>query len=120
MQEKMVYLKTKNGQYPMIFTLNVMESIQDKFGSLDQWKNLIFVSDNEERTEPDIKALLFGLTEMINEGIDIENEELPSPRHFIDKRKTGRIITELGMQEVNTKLGESIIASTKNDEAKNE
>ena len=37
-----------------MFTLNVMEAIQEKYGSIETWSNLI-----QRDGEPDIKALKF-------------------------------------------------------------
>ena len=42
MKEKITYLETSNGiKYPLIFTLNVMEEIQDEYESLEKWMDLI-------------------------------------------------------------------------------
>lgn len=69
MLDKITYLETKTEKYPMAFTLNVMEALQEKYGNLNKWANL---AQNSE--EPDIKALKFFMTEAINEGIEIEND----------------------------------------------
>ena len=115
MKDKITYLETSNGtKYPLIFTLNVMEAIQDKYGSLDKWMELI------KEGEPNIKALKFGLGEMLNEGIEIENETAETKRDLLDSKKVGRIITELGMSSVAGKIGENVVASTKTDAPKNE
>jgi len=63
-----------DNKYSLIFNLNVMESIQAKYGSVQKWGKLI---DNKNG-EPNAKALIFDFTEMINEAIDIENDELGS------------------------------------------
>ena len=70
MIDKINYLETKTEKYPLVFSLNVMEAIQDKYGSIDKWSSLI-----QKNGEPDIKALKFFMTEAINEGIEIENEK---------------------------------------------
>jgi hypothetical protein len=67
--EKINYLETKTEKYPMAFTLNVMEALQEKYGNLNEWTNLAQKSE-----EPDIKSLKFFMTEAINEGIEIEND----------------------------------------------
>ena len=71
MLDKINYLETTEEKFSMAFTLNVMESIQEKYGTIEAWSNLI-----QRDGEPDIKALKFFMTESINEGIDIENEKL--------------------------------------------
>lgn len=70
MIDKVNYLETKTEKYPLVFTLNVMESIQEKYGTIEAWSNLI-----QREGEPDIKALKFFITEAINEGLEIENEK---------------------------------------------
>ena len=115
MKDKITYLEMSNGtKYPLIFTLNVMESIQDKYGSLDKWMELI------KEGEPNIKALKFGLGEMLNEGLEIENETAETKRELLESKQVGRIITELGMSAVAGKIGENVVVSTKTDAAKNE
>ena len=70
MIDKVNYLETKTEKYPLVFSLNVMEAIQDKYESIEKWSSLI-----QKNGEPDIKALKFFMTEAINEGIEIENEK---------------------------------------------
>jgi len=116
MKDKITYLEMTDGtKYPLIFTLNVMEEIQDEYGSLDKWMELV------KADEPNIKALKYGLGSMLNEGIEIENETAKTKRELLDQKKVGRIITDLGMAQVAGKIGENVIASTKTDDApKNE
>ena len=66
-------------KYTLVFNLNVMETIQAKYGSVQKWWRLT----DRKNGEPNEKALIFGFTEMINEAIDMENEENNSdkPRH---------------------------------------
>lgn len=47
-----------------------MESIREKYGTIEAWSNLI-----QRDGEPDIKALKFFITEAINEGLEIEAEK---------------------------------------------
>ena len=72
MENSMKYLETSKAKFPFTYTLNVMEAIQEKYGSLQAWSDLI---ESKTNPEPDIKALIFFFTEAINEGIEIENEE---------------------------------------------
>lgn len=102
-----------NGKtYSLYFDLNVMQSIQKKYGTLEKWGSL---TDKTE-SEIDIDALLFGLTEMINEGIDIENEQNGTNNKFLTQKQVGRIITELGIENVTEKLNQTVIESTKGEE----
>ena len=70
MIDKINYLETETEKFPLVFTLNVMESIQEKYGTIEAWSNLIQCDG-----EPDIKALKFFITEAINEGLEIEAEK---------------------------------------------
>lgn len=108
-----------NGEtYKLVFNLNVMEIIQDKYGSIDKWAEL---TDGTGK-EPNIEAVIFGITEMINEGIDIDNENATAPeqvRRFLTKKRVGRILTDIGVQEVTQVMNDTVVASTKGEE-KNE
>ena len=135
--------------YPIVFNLNVMEAIQQQYGSLDSWGDLTdgeayakreFLQKNPKKTEfdwmtlsdkekenykgePDAKAVIFGFTEMINEGLDIENEELiakgEEPRKELTLRQVGRLITEYGLANATKTLNKTVVESTKVEE-KNE
>ena len=107
MIDKVNYLETKTEKYPLVFSLNVMEAIQDKYGSIDKWSSLI-----QKNGEPDIKALKFFMTEAINEGIEIENEKNNEKRKSVTSKQVGRILTEVGLSntanKIMTKISESI------------
>ena len=78
------------------------------------------MTDRKDR-EPNIGALKFGITEMINEGIDIENENLENKREFLTPKQVGRLITEIGIAQMTNKVQETVIESTKDkdEEEKN-
>lgn len=103
-------------EYPIAFTLNVMEEIQYKFGSMEAWGKAL----SPENGEPNIKDLKWTFTQFINEGIDIENEEKEEQRPFITEKQTGRIITSLGMSQVSKVIFNTTRESTNTGEAKNE
>lgn len=107
------YLKTKNETFPFTYSLNVMEAIQNEFGSLNEWSDMVEPKDG---SEPKIKALLFFFKEAINEGIDIENENSDQPRKFVNERKVGRIITELGVKTVLEQLKGTVIDAGSNND----
>lgn len=110
------HFKCSDIEYPLAFTMNVLEKIQDKYESYERWVDM---TEGKER-EVNIGALKFGITEMINEGIDIENENLETKREFLTTKQVGRIITELGMKKLTDKVQETVIESTKsNEEEKN-
>mgnify|MGYP007122084643 CR=1 FL=1 len=103
-------LDYKGKTYKLIFNLNVMESIQMEYGTLEHWGEL---TDGTEKGEPDAKAVIFGFTEMINEGIDIDNEENGTNTPPLTLKQVGRIITEVGLGDATKKLNETVVESTK-------
>lgn len=108
-ESEIKYIETKKGEkFPYLFSLNVLSAVQNKYGSLNEWKELIEPADG---SEPKIDALIFFFTEAINEGIDIENEEHNQSRELLTSRKVGRIITELGLEEASKKLKEAVVDS---------
>lgn len=98
--------------YPLIFNLNVMETIQEEFGSIEKWGALT----DGKSGEVNVKALKFGLTEMINEGIDIENEENGENRPLLTTKQVGRLITKMGVEKTAEKLNTAIVEGTKSEE----
>lgn len=116
MIDKFNYLETKTEKYPLVFSLNVMEAIQDKYGSIDKWSSLI-----QKNGEPDIKALKFFMTEAINEGIEIENEKNNEKRKSVTSKQVGRILTEVGLSDTANKIMTTISESIQTDDtSKNE
>ena len=131
--------------YPFVFNLNVMELIQKEYGSLDAWGDLTdgeayalreFLSKNpqcdeydwaelpaEEKVrykgEPDAHAVIYGFTEMINEGIDMENEkrcaEGLEPLREVTQRQVGRLLTKYGLAKATQKMNQTVIESTQVD-----
>ena len=144
MIDKITYLETDSERFPLAFTLNVMESIQNEYGTLSEWSELI-----RNKKEPNIKALKFFITEAINEGIEIENGSqyaAPSGRYrcadeqentqrianeneqgdnvfdreirrkFVTMKEAGRIITEIGLKKVANTITKMITESMPHDE----
>lgn len=101
--------------YPLVFNLNVMEKIQEEYGSIDKWGKLT----DGTQSEPNAKAIIFGFREMINEAIDIENENLKEPKEFLSLKQVGRLITKAGLENSAKKLNEAVINSTKEEHPKN-
>ena len=100
-----------NQKYSIVFNLNVMEELQFKYGSLQEWLNKIGAKSLDKI---DITALKYGLMLMFNEGIDIENDNLPKEekRPFLTEKQVGRMITD----ELITKFNETIDESVKIDD----
>ena len=106
---------TCNGkEYKTVFNLNVMEKIQDEYKTVDNWAAR---TDGQHTEEVDIKALIFGITEMINEAIDIDNEDNGTNEPFLTHKQVGRIITEIGFAKAAEKMNELVIESVKDDTA---
>ena len=116
MKNTVVYIETDKRKYPLVFNLNVMEEIQEQYGSLDEWGKI--TSGNGE---PQVKDLKNGIMAMINEAIDIENEENGTNEPMLTAKQVGRIMTEVGIVTIVQKIREITVASTKSeDEGKNE
>lgn len=113
MKEKLIYLETSKGKYPMSFNLNVMEEIQEQYGSMEAWGDIV---GRKDKSEPKVKDLKNGLMIMINEGIDIENETKTEKAPFLSPKQVGRILTELGFSEIYNKIKEITVASAKSGE----
>ena len=105
----------KDKDYKLVFNLNVMEKIQDEYKTLDKWGELT----DGKKGEVNIKALVFGITEMINEGIDIDNEDNGTNNPFVTHKQVGRILTEIGIEKAAQNMNKLVVESTK-DDSKNE
>lgn len=109
-------IEYKGQEYTLYFNLNVMEQIQEEYGSVDKWGSL--TDGTENAGEPNAKAVIFGFAAMLNEGIDIENEEHSGK----DKKKpftlkqVGRMITEIGLLKATQQLNQTVIESTQSTE----
>ena len=104
-------IQYKDKEYNLVFNLNVMERIQEEYGSIEEWGNLTGANG-----EPNAKAVIFGFTEMLNEGIDIDNEENGTDIKPLTLKQVGRMITEIGFENATEKLSETVVESTKSGE----
>ena len=119
MQNKLTYIKTKDRDYPIVFNINVMEEIQEVYGSVSAWGRMV---ENAEGGEPKVKDLKIGLMLMINEGIDIENEMTGKNEPMLSAKQVGRLIGDVGFQVITDVMKKITIASTHtgDNEGKNE
>ena len=99
-------------EYSLVFNLNVMEEIQEEYGTLEKWGNLTDGTSGE----PNAKAVIFGFTQMINEGIDIHNDRNGTNEKTLTKKQVGRLITEYGLINATKKMNDTVIQSTKSNE----
>lgn len=113
MKELFTEIEYKGEKYTLAFNLNVMEEIQAEYGSLDKWGTKC----EPKKGEPDIKAVKFGFTAMLNEGIDMYNSENPTAtKPFFTQKQVGRIMSEFGMAETKAALNDAVVKSTQSAE----
>lgn len=112
MRDAMQTIEYRGKTYKLAFDLNVMEAIQSGYGSIEAWGRL---TEPEDGSEPNIRALVFGVTEMINEGIDISNDENGTDEKWLTHKQVARILTEVGLESVAEKMQKSVIDSTEDD-----
>lgn len=128
MQDVAGSITWKDREYRIVFNLNVMEAIQAEYGSLDAWGELtdgtrqrrddngeLMVDENGNPivSEVDAKAVIFGFTQMLNEGIDIDNDENGTDTPFLTHRQVGRMITDIGLNNAAGAMNETVIESSK-------
>ncbi|BED92977.1 hypothetical protein FACS189465_2230 [Clostridia bacterium] len=106
MIDKMTHLEVGSEKYPLAFTINVMEAIQEQYGTIEDWSKLV-----QNAKEPNLKAVKFFMLEAINEGIDIENEKSGKTRKPINSKQVGRILTDYGIANTVKKLRGTITNS---------
>ena len=97
--------------YPFIYSINVMATLQKKYGSIQAWADVVEPKPKKkgEKVEPDLDALIFFFTEAFNEGIEVENESKNENRSLLTSRQVGRLVTKLGLANANEKLKEAVI-----------
>ena len=115
MKDYKVTFALEGKEYPAIFNLNVMEQIQDEYGTVDKWG----AETDSKNGEPNAKAIIFGFWSMINEAIDIENDEKGENRPFLTKKQVGRLISSAGIVKSAETLNNAIVEATKVEEQKN-
>lgn len=113
MRETSKTITYKGKEYKIVFNLNVAEAIQAEYGTLDKWGEL---TDGGEAGEVDIKALIFGCREMINEGIEINNDDNGTNEPLLTHKQVGRLITEVGLGSVTETVNDLVVDSTASEE----
>ena len=112
-----------NGKnYKIVFNLNVLEAIQEKYGSVEAWGDLTDGKRKDENGkkiegEIDLSALIFGFTEALNEGIDIDNETRSEKEPFLTRKQVARMITAIGQETATEELNDLVIDSIKDKDA---
>ena len=114
MKEVSKTINYKGRDYKLVFNLNVMEVIQEEYKTVNAWGELT----DGKSGEVDVKALKFGFAAMLNEGIDIDNEDNGTNTPFLTLKQVGRMLTDLGANQVTEDMNEVVIESIKSDEKK--
>ena len=99
-------------EYPIALNLTVMEAIQDEYKSVEKWGELTDGSTGE----PNAKAVIFGFMQMINEGLDIQNEKNGTNEKMLTKKQVGRLITEYGLVNAANVMNGAVVDSTQSAE----
>ena len=95
MIDKLGKLELGDVSYPLAFNLNILESIQETYGTIDEWQELITGGDGM----PNIKCLKWSFVQFINEAIDIENDTLDKKRAFVTEKQVGRMLSQIGFDK---------------------
>lgn len=114
MKNNEICIEYKGQKYEIVFDINVIETLQIKYGSFNKWSELI--QPTKKDVECNIEALKFGFCEALNEGIDIANEDREDKLAPLTLKQVGRIITDIGLKNVNSKIQEAVIESAKSEE----
>lgn len=108
MIDKITHISVGDKQYPMAFSLNVIEQIQEQYGSINVWMKVFDAKDVK------IADVIQTFEFILNEGIDIENEEKGEKRAFLSHKQVGRLLTQLGLQNATEQIKNLFIDSTNN------
>ena len=78
LEKQLKYIELDGKKYPYKCTMNVIEKLQDKYGSIQAFEmNLKFRNQNPEaedlKLEIGIEPMCYALTEMVREGLEIED-----------------------------------------------
>ena len=103
-------IQYKGNEYKAVFNLNVMEELQEAYGSVEAWANLT------SGGEPNAKAVIFGFTAMLNEGIDIANEDNGTSVPHLTLKQVGRMLTEYGLGQATEVMQDTVIRSVQSAE----
>ena len=112
MKEVTSKINYKGNEYKLVFNLNVMEEIQDEYKTLENWGSLT----DGKSGEVNVKALVFGITAMINEGIEINNEDNGKNEPPLSHKNVARIISEIGLNKAAQDMNDLVVESAGSDE----
>ena len=113
MIDKLIHFEVGDKKYPLAFNLNVIEMIQEEYEDLNEWQEYLSPSDDKL---PNIKVLKQTFTWFINEGIDIENDDLEVKRPFLTHKQVGRLLSQLGTDNALKNIFETVSSGLVEDE----
>lgn len=111
-------IEYRGKNYKIVFNLNVMQLIQERFGTVEAWGEAM---SQEKGKEPKASDIIYGFWAMLNEGIDIDNETaLPhEKKEPLTLKQVGRMLTEVGINGAAAEMKSLVVESTKGDDSKN-
>lgn len=112
-------LEYRGKTYKIVFNLNVMELIQERFGTVEAWGEAMSTEDGKE---PKASDIIYGFWCMLNEGIDMDNDDKPKDERVepLTLKQVGRMLTEVGIAGAADQMKSLVVESTKADTSKNE
>lgn len=111
-------IEWRGNTYRLEFNLNVMQQIQQEYGSLDAWSDAAMGKKSADGT-PDIKAVIFGFGAMINEAVDMDNEDNGTQVPPLTSKQVGRLVSSIGFTELIERMQSEIVRSTATGDSKN-
>lgn len=111
MIDKIKQIEINGVNYPIAFSMNVMENVQNEYGSMGNWTDAL----QPENKEPQIKDLIWTFQEFLNEGIDIENEENNGNRKPLSHKQVGRLLSNMNMADLGATIRDLTTQSIQTD-----
>lgn len=86
-------LEYKGKEYKIVFDFNVMQDLQEEYGTFNDWVDQAY---GKKTGEPSIKALAFAIMSMVNNAIDEANEDRKPEEQekYITSRVANRMLSE--------------------------
>jgi hypothetical protein len=101
MKDVLKHIDVDGVQFPLVFNINVIEVMQEKYGTIQKWSDALSPAETvgedgkKIEVEPKMSDIKFTYMEAINEGIDIENEEKGENRPFVTLKQVGRMLAHI-------------------------
>lgn len=117
-------LEYKGKEYKIVFDFNVMQDLQEEYGTFNNWVDKAY---GKKSNEPSVKALAFAIMSMVNNAIDEANEDRKPEEQepYITARVANRMLTEFakgkGLSKIVKKIDDLMSESLQGGEnSKNE